>query len=285
MREKIAQRRLPGYVRAAQEECVTFFFTNFPHTENLLGLRKVFGSFGRVGDIFIPAKKNKFGQRFGFVRFKVVSDVDVLLDKLQDIWLGKFKLRVNVSRFGRDSRVAVVAQETTSELVRARCAAAVPDKSFLEALSNKVGTSKVVSQTISLPLPPPRSVYLEVSSSRLHFLKNCLVGFLKEDVDPIVFMDRLVLEGFHDLNVCPMGGALVLLSSKVEGVLSAFLELNIVWKEELLAKVEPWTPVTYASRRELIKIEESTLLESNYVKGRIKVWIPVVVSRVDEVVV
>ncbi|MCI31865.1 hypothetical protein A2U01_0053077, partial [Trifolium medium] len=47
----------------------------------------------RIGDVFIPSKTTKFGQRFGFVRFRGVLDVDELLYSLQDIWLDTYKLR------------------------------------------------------------------------------------------------------------------------------------------------------------------------------------------------
>ncbi|MCI38964.1 hypothetical protein A2U01_0060193, partial [Trifolium medium] len=56
-----------------------------------------------VSDVFIPSKTTKSGQRFGFVRSRAVPDMEEFLSKLQDIWLGAFKLRINISRFRRDS--------------------------------------------------------------------------------------------------------------------------------------------------------------------------------------
>jgi hypothetical protein len=40
-------------------------------------------------------------RRFGFVKFHEVGDVRELLSRLGDIWLGVFKLRVNLCRFNK----------------------------------------------------------------------------------------------------------------------------------------------------------------------------------------
>jgi RNA recognition motif-containing protein len=170
------EKRLPGFVRAAQQDCVTFFFTNFPLTENLVGLRRVFGGFGRVGDIFIPSKLTKLGQRFGFVRFKNVIEVNVLLAKLQEVWIGSFKLRVNVSKFGRDSHEDVNVRGSNTGLEGCRALVGDPSRSFLEALTSSSNTHKVKDESPSnlLPLPPHCSVAFDMDSARLDFLNRCL---------------------------------------------------------------------------------------------------------------
>ncbi|KAK7389172.1 hypothetical protein VNO78_24007 [Psophocarpus tetragonolobus] len=62
----------------------------------------IFSRWGKVSDVFIPVKVNKFGKRFGFVTFDLVRDVYALEAKLDSIWIGTFKLWVNVRRFRRD---------------------------------------------------------------------------------------------------------------------------------------------------------------------------------------
>jgi RNA recognition motif-containing protein len=170
------EKRLAGFVRAAQQDCVTFFFTNFPLTENLVGLRRVFGGFGRVRDIFIPSKLTKLGQRFGFVRFKNVIEVNVLLAKLQEVWIGSFKLRVNVSKFGRDSHEDVNVRGSNTGLEGCRALVGDPSRSFLEALTSSSNTHKVKDESPSnlLPLPPHCSVAFDMDSARLDFLNRCL---------------------------------------------------------------------------------------------------------------
>jgi hypothetical protein len=66
-------------------------------------LWKVFARYGRVGEVFIPKKLDKWGGRFGFVKFMEVKNVEELSRRLGDVWLGTFKLRVNLSRFAKGS--------------------------------------------------------------------------------------------------------------------------------------------------------------------------------------
>ncbi|MCI43664.1 hypothetical protein A2U01_0064902, partial [Trifolium medium] len=56
----------------------------------------------RVGEVYIPNKVDKQGRRFGFVKFREVEDVVELLRRISDIWVGTFKLRVNLSKFRKN---------------------------------------------------------------------------------------------------------------------------------------------------------------------------------------
>lgn len=47
----------------------------------------------------IPEKRSNFGKRFGFVRFKECGNLKELERKLDSIWIGQFKLRVNVAKY------------------------------------------------------------------------------------------------------------------------------------------------------------------------------------------
>ncbi|MCH82832.1 RNA recognition motif [Trifolium medium] len=264
-----------------------------------------------VGDIFIPSKKTKLGYNFGFVRYRSVTNVDVLLNKLQDIWLGTYKLRVNVSRFGRDTNKTEDHQRNAKKPKRLGVTGNVPGRSFRDALTSREDSTEDVSQLNQLPLPPKRSLVFEASVDRLGFLRSFLVEHLKEDVDLIAFKDSLVLQGFHGITVCPMGGNMVLLSSKVEGLMSSFLGFDKGWRDTWCNKLESWVPAVFSSQSEVwltcwgiplhcwskeffekvansfgvcCSVDENTLLENNYVKGRVKVRILVSVRQVDEVI-
>jgi RNA recognition motif-containing protein len=64
-------------------------------------LWKAFGRFGRLGDVYIPNKVDKWGKRFAFVKFREDRDVMELCNKMEDVWIGNFKLRINKSWFDR----------------------------------------------------------------------------------------------------------------------------------------------------------------------------------------
>ncbi|PNX64624.1 hypothetical protein L195_g062207, partial [Trifolium pratense] len=88
-----------GYVHNIDKVATSFFVTNFPDELNLGDLWKIFAKFGSLGDVYIPNKVDKWGKRFAFVKFKNVKDVAALSERLEDVWSGKFKLRVNRARF------------------------------------------------------------------------------------------------------------------------------------------------------------------------------------------
>ena len=53
----------------------TFYFTRFPEDATERDLWLHFKKWGDVRELFISKKRNKMGRRYGFVRFKGVSDV------------------------------------------------------------------------------------------------------------------------------------------------------------------------------------------------------------------
>ncbi|MCI24899.1 RNA-binding protein 25-like, partial [Trifolium medium] len=91
-----------GYIHRVDQDCISFFISNFPEDCSSEDLWEEFARFGRVADVFIPKKVDKWGRRFGFVKYKEVKEMEVLLSSLQDVWIGSFKLRVNKSRFVRN---------------------------------------------------------------------------------------------------------------------------------------------------------------------------------------
>ncbi|GAU49890.1 hypothetical protein TSUD_133660 [Trifolium subterraneum] len=259
---RLLERKLPCFVRAAQEECISFFFTNFPQYEDVAGLRKLFCSFGSVADVFIPSKRTKYDQRFGFVRFRVVPVVDELLLKLQDIWLGTYKLRVNISKFGRND---------------------------------------------------PKPLHLYQSPGRLPSKGNTTLcdGRSFVDADLITFMDSLVLHGLSDITACPMGGGLILFTSKIEASLLSLFYFAHKWWGAWFSKLKFWSSGVLSQRREVwlavwgvplqrwgldfflkiansfgefIMVDDNTLRETSFVTGRVKARLPVAASAVDEVV-
>ncbi|CAI9259369.1 unnamed protein product [Lactuca saligna] len=79
----------------------SFYFTNFPEDYKEGELWEVFKHFGKVIDIFIAKKMNLANRKFGFVRFMGVDNVRIFEVKLNSIWLGSHKLRVNLAKFQR----------------------------------------------------------------------------------------------------------------------------------------------------------------------------------------
>ncbi|MCI19304.1 hypothetical protein A2U01_0040460, partial [Trifolium medium] len=162
--------------------------------------------------------------------FRAVPDVDELLLKLQDIWLGNYKLRVNISKFRRNDPKPLPTCPSPGQLAFQENITPCDGRSFAEILTNNNRKLQGVVLTSELPPPPAlRSVAVSVCSERLNSLAKSLVGYLKTEVDLLTFMDSLVLHGLSDITVCPMGGGLVLFSSKVEGLLLSLFDPAQDW--------------------------------------------------------
>lgn len=96
--------RRSGYQKQLDATSSPFFFTNFPENMLVSEMHKVFGSFGRVGEIYVPLKRDRWNRRFGFVKFVEVSNMELLEASLEEVWWGECKLKVNKARFRREER-------------------------------------------------------------------------------------------------------------------------------------------------------------------------------------
>ena len=86
-------------------DVISFYFTRFPEDTNETELWYVFKKWGDVQEVFIARNRNKWGKRYGFVRFKGVKDVTTLERKLDSLVVGGLKMHVNVPKHGRERMV------------------------------------------------------------------------------------------------------------------------------------------------------------------------------------
>ena len=94
------QRR--GRLGRHEDEGVTsFFFLNFPTGVGEVEMFRVFQKWARVKDVFISRRLNKWGRRFGFVRFYGVRDAGRLERELDQLYVGNKKLFVNIPKYQR----------------------------------------------------------------------------------------------------------------------------------------------------------------------------------------
>lgn len=82
----------------------SLFFTNFPDDWTRRSMWIHFQRFGSVLDIFIPTKRSKQGMKFGFVKFKDIKNLEVLLAQIKGVPIGAEYLHVNEARCGRNAR-------------------------------------------------------------------------------------------------------------------------------------------------------------------------------------
>ncbi|GKB72964.1 nucleotide-binding alpha-beta plait domain-containing protein [Tanacetum coccineum] len=79
----------------------SIYVTNFPNHFSYRDLWRACDDYEKVIDVFIPNKRSKYGNRYGFVRFIKIGDIDRLVKNLCTIWFGRMRLHANVVRFQR----------------------------------------------------------------------------------------------------------------------------------------------------------------------------------------
>jgi len=97
---------------------ISIFVDNLPLDMNPRWLRRIFGWFGEVTDVFIPNKFRKgVGTKFGFVRFCKRGEAMLAVRRCKGACLGNFRLIVNIVAFGRRRGEWRIKQGVVNDLV------------------------------------------------------------------------------------------------------------------------------------------------------------------------
>jgi hypothetical protein len=203
-----------------------------------------------VGEVYVPKKRDKRGNRFGFVKFKEVKSIEALNDRLGDVWMGSFKLKANLALFGRNGKREPSTQQRNGEDVvkkrvapvavsnEARVSAAKPFKDALLGTQNAVGFKDVTF------------LDAEVVPEMMSILKGSYVGRLKKGVEFRALQVKLWLAGLHSVRLTIMGGDLVLLSrSTWEDVGEPACKKE--WWGGLLSDLRTWSPNRVCTTRDI----------------------------------
>jgi RNA recognition motif-containing protein len=229
------------YLQLIDRVTTSFFFTNFPDDASSEVLWKLFLEFGRVMEVYIPRKLDKRGRRFGFVKFKDVEDVELLSDKLQEVWLGSFKLLVNRSRFARSEskEVSNGVQNEANKRPTLQLKDKEAGRSFKTALIG--GGSQQKTMMMKVP----------VNEELCKELQGSVVGTLAREKDVRRIQTTLFMEGFRSITVTNMGGNMVLMRSLVEGDVARLLRSKNECLQYYFSEIKPWNPGLLAVQREV----------------------------------
>ncbi|MCH89790.1 RNA recognition motif, partial [Trifolium medium] len=246
------ERRGDGFVRRLNNEATSFFFTNIPEDVLVVDLWKVFAKFGRVGEVYIPNKVDRWGRKFGFVKFLEVKNVEELNVKLGEVWCGTFKLRINLARFGRNINQKARGQPSENK---------VDGPSFKEVLgggvvlSDKKLKGKEITETAVLKLPNDAlllssPLQLEPDMEFIYTLESSVVGRLSKGKNIKQIQFNLCMEGYRNIRVANMGEGLVLVFSESGGDVGLAISKKSWW-EGLLEDLRPWSPLMVTTKRDV----------------------------------
>ncbi|PWA67185.1 RNA-directed DNA polymerase, eukaryota [Artemisia annua] len=93
------ERRPKIILEHIQSRITKFFITNLPDRCSGNDLAQFVREYGQIFDLYIARKRDKRGNRFGFISILDVKDNDDLLKSLRKIRMGDFHLWFNVARF------------------------------------------------------------------------------------------------------------------------------------------------------------------------------------------
>ncbi|KAL8475070.1 hypothetical protein ACS0TY_031478 [Phlomoides rotata] len=164
--------------------CVTLFFTNFPTDCSTKALSEKFNKIDLARDIFVPNRLDKKGKAFGFVRFRGNTNRERLEWDLNNIWIGSYKLRENISKFARKGeKQAGKAKNTTPDKGidgDTRWKLRFENKTYLQAAGRRI-----IEGYTSAPLPEAKDKFVGLayksSDEDRQFLSRLFTGQLKEE--------------------------------------------------------------------------------------------------------
>lgn len=197
---------------------------------------------GRVVDEYIPPKVTNYGERFGFVRYKEVTNKLILEKELDALRIDSYKLKVNLSWFNRskermyeanDEKTVAMQKENslrTHKEIKGGVSFAEVDKGTEGQLSRKtLGVNSLASLTY------------EPSKGKFEWLQKCMVGTLRELQNGYTFQDKLHMHGLYTVNATPMVGNQVLLSVDEEDSIREIIVAEKSWFNVWFEEISHWT--------------------------------------------
>ncbi|GLU15451.1 hypothetical protein SLE2022_319410 [Rubroshorea leprosula] len=241
----------------------SFFFYNFPEEMEAKFLWNSFQMHGKVVDVYLPSKRDRRGKRYGFVRLTGVKDVIQMERRLNEIWIGSYKMRVKIAkdRQRKESKPRKVqgvfkANGSTCSMYRLvqpghSYAQAVKGQgkrtdNELEQLQEKVYEAvpekegvKAGMQENSEVGKTEETIEFTPTGEELQWLEGGMVAVVRSMAMVSEIQEHMDADG-GSISISPIGGRRVLLTEKVAGVLSDYMKLNQELFGLWFEAIKPW---------------------------------------------
>ncbi|KAJ0744881.1 putative RNA recognition motif domain, nucleotide-binding alpha-beta plait domain superfamily [Helianthus annuus] len=217
-----------------QQEVTKFFVTNLQEGCSSWDLRQGLEGYGAISGTYIAKKRDKFGNRFGFVSFVDVKDRSELEKSLRGAKLGDTKLKITIARFAVENSEFSGLQEGNSSN---RFAPFQGDRSKLFSLrdvrsySDVLGKSKAAEEAKMGPKVVNRDDHGKV------LIVPDMLEALK-DLFGVAVYNRIQY----------IGGLFILISFGEVGSANRFLESRELWGP-WFSKLEAWKGQTLPLER------------------------------------
>ncbi|KAM0026466.1 putative RNA recognition motif domain, nucleotide-binding alpha-beta plait domain superfamily [Helianthus debilis subsp. tardiflorus] len=136
---------------------LSFFVTKLPKGCTPWELRKGLEGYGVISGTYVAKKRDKLGNKFGFVSFVEVKDRGVLEKSLSGVKLGDTKLKINLAKFALENSGLPDQQEVKKngqnfpiQAEKGRIFKSRDSRSFRDVL----GSSKATEDVCVAPVGP-----------------------------------------------------------------------------------------------------------------------------------
>nr|GEY93445.1 hypothetical protein [Tanacetum cinerariifolium] len=265
------------------------FISNIPDFVLAKDLFYACKQYGHVVDSFIPYKRDKKGNRFGFVRFINVFNLERLVKILCTVWIDRYKIQANVEQFQRTPGNVVKSVAWSERSIAHSLRTKTPPEpvhvapSFVSAVK---GDSPSIPASVSISTSP--ALVIDDAFVIQRDLSNYVMGEVKHISSIVNICSLLSIEGFNNVKPTYMGGLWVILeleSSDVKakimkhvGVASWFDRLceaepdfvfweRIVWVDIKGVPLHAWSHATFkkigSKWGEVMDIEEEEVINKD----------------------
>nr|KAJ0210611.1 hypothetical protein LSAT_V11C400216830 [Lactuca sativa] len=207
----------------------SFFFLNFPDDWDEKALWQTFQRYGTIVDLYLARKRNIKNKRFGFARFIRIENISDFERKLNGIWIGNYKLRVNLARFQRKSTANPRPpmplnghRQTKQPFVYPHLHPFQPNsqdaQNCIKSYAEVIAGDKMPKETTN-----PNPIRMTSFEETREFMKRALVGEVEN------FQALMNVRAFPEVEECPtvvmryLGGMKMLVEFESEDAKTKFL--------------------------------------------------------------
>ncbi|KAG5029015.1 hypothetical protein JHK87_012529 [Glycine soja] len=207
-------------------------------------LWKYFKKWGDVREVYIVKRRNREGRRYGFVRFKGVSDAKGLEVKLDNIFINDYKLFVNLPRFTRTAWTEELQQKT----IVGRNPFKVPCKPCVVTTGPFRRSYAEVTTKGELPGDRTRgevltpTISITPNEGRGYWCNEAWVGKLKKVMAVETLEDRIAWDLGYNIRTIFLGDDMILLTGLSDEKAQLIIQMEMESGNSLFYSLEKWRP-------------------------------------------
>ncbi|XP_058763424.1 uncharacterized protein LOC131636852 [Vicia villosa] len=237
-----------GSVGNQKGALTSVYFSKFPDSYSAKSFFELFACIGKVAEVAISPRKNRFGIKFGFAGFEGVEDGRLLAVRCDNVMILGVKIHANLPRFecprfdsgkgggfqvSHEGGVPQKKTETKGAGVFARSDRR-DGRSYAKVVHEGEGSNYQVCAESR-----PKLRYSSKAEDR-NRLEKAYVGVVSIPGSTYNIQSHFEMEGFFQVKVTPMGGNLCLLEESEEGIIKDLIGDGETWWKQWFQVIRRW---------------------------------------------